>query len=246
MKLILPVIIVATLILSGCEIKSSAEIAQQEEKIATLQKENLELRQWAAQFEEKALKQAEQEKAVLLATSCDFLVPICPSALSKPGRELLTAGVLPNEKKLHYWLVGKAIAVIVFPLMGLLLGYFGWLLWGGRAWREVGLARAERDQAKNEATATILDATQQALNIIDRATTQEKDHIKRAEAELAELEWRIKDAQARLQTRNEDLQSIQEQIIDADQTLHAVQVAVDEARKNLEMHQAARKALGGF
>lgn len=246
MKPILSAILATTLILSGCEIRSSAELAQQEEKITALQKENLELRQWAIQFEEKAVQQAEQERAVLVASSCDFLVPICPAALAEPGRELLKAGVLPNDNRLHRWLVSKAIAVICIPLLGLFLGYVGWHLWGGRAWREVGRAKAERDQAKNEAKATIHDATQQALNIIEQATKQEKDHIRRAEGELAELEQRIKDSQARLLTCNEDLQSIQEQIVTAEQTLQAVRAAEDEARKNLEMHQAARKALSAF
>lgn len=158
----------AVLLLAGCSLQDPPELAQLRNQVTQLQAK---LQQQSGQ---RAAELAWLERQAAIAAGCDVLIPLCPDAITAPGRQATTEGIGGGASAL-FWL----IAGLKMALAGLLMGG----LWVAIRWGRLKLLMPSI-QAQSSAQELVSTAHEQA------AAAEMRRNRAIAETESAEIQLR--------------------------------------------------------
>lgn len=245
MKNIILAFLPAVFILTGCDrfdIKGEEAKKKDYSHVEILQKYNAELIGRVSVLEEalsiQEAKRAEKETALLLAVSCDYVMPICPESIAGPGRILLSAGVLPNDRLLQMWIMWKAIGLLTSAVLLFCGLRISWAAWSAaNISRKVASDRADSIRDKNEAANILASARSQARQVVEQATEQKEVEIQQAQTKFDKLRQATDDEQAKLDDLSENVSTAEEKLAE-------VLNAAKEAQLIQSRAEAASRALG--
>lgn len=203
------IITFAVTLLIGCS-DDAAENRRLRDEVAKLEQ------QLVTRAAEHSSEIAYHERQAAIAAGCDWVVPLCPDTVTRPGRQAQDAGYSGGSNRLFWGIVLlKLILAATGPAALAITGLLGWewLLRPSRA--QTSEARKLVDQARVE--------TQHLRNAAERDLVETNQAIHDAKHELTELLAEIKDLRYEL--------AQQEALLDRKQQN---MVAVEEARRALD------------
>lgn len=199
-----------------------------EKEVIEQNRENLKLKTEVDQWKEKAEKLTERlsqkyldEEAVALATACDWLIPVCPTATVQAGRDLIAKGHAVPDDDLHALMLRKGGFLLMLASVFFLVTSAVWAL----------LTRpslAKRQQAVEDvrkATEMARTAQESADEIVGNARDEAKSIVFAAQQNATkDAEKKLSEVQDEVAVQHKKLKALSMQ-------LESLETAREEAKK---------------
>lgn len=202
-----------------------------EKEVIEQNRENLKLKTEVDQWKEKAEKLTERlsqkyldEEAVALATACDWLIPVCPTATVQSGRDLIAKGHAVPDADLHTLMMRKGGFLLMLASVFFLVTSAVWALLTRpslakrqQAVEDVQKASRATEMARTESDEMIRTAHEEAYQIMGEArekansfvSAAEKGAVKEARRQESELLKQVALKEEKLKVLETQIESLQ-------------------------------------
>ena len=181
------------------------------EESKKLHDEIIELRQQlASRSAERSAELVYQERQAALAAACDWVVPVCPDRITKPGRQAQAEGFGGGGDFLFWTIVllkvliaGTGVGAVSITL---LLGW-DWLLHPSRV--RTRAARKLVEQARADAF-RLTSATERELRALNQATLHAREELSSLQAEIEGIQEELARQEALMSRQQQNLNAVEE------------------------------------